>query len=215
MNSVSAPEELLRNCVSYSERLVEAFAFTFELHRRQRRKGTEVPYLTHLLAVAALVGEHGGEEDQVIAALLHDAVEDQGGKETLERIRAKFGDTVASYVAGCSDSDTEPKPPWRERKEQYLATVTHASPQLKLIVAADKCHNVQSITRDLKTIGDSVWNRFRGGKEGTLWYYAEVVRALAQGWQHTLLGELAEAVDKLQRTAARVESGVRSPDSGA
>ncbi|MBI4558933.1 MAG: HD domain-containing protein [Candidatus Hydrogenedentes bacterium] len=187
--------------MTFSDRIVEAFAFTHGLHQQQRRKGSEVPYLTHLMAVAALVGEYGGNESQVIGALLHDAVEDQGGQETLERIRAKFGDEVAGYVAGCSDADGEPKPPWEERKRRFLKSVTHAPSSVKLIVAADKLHNARSILKDFRELGDAVWQRFRGGREGSLWYYSEMVRALATGWSHPILLELSEAVDALQCAA--------------
>jgi (p)ppGpp synthase/HD superfamily hydrolase len=164
-----------------------------------------VPYLTHLMGVAAIVGRYGGDEEQFIAALFHDAVEDQGGRETLERIRERFGDTVAGYVEGCTDSDRDPKPPWQERKEQFIEAASHASPEQKLIVAADKLHNARSIVSDLHDRGNAVWKMFKGGREGTLWYYSEIVRALSTGWSHRLLRELAEEVDIMHRIALRLE----------
>ncbi len=190
-----------------SSRLAEAFAFADALHGDQRRKGSDVPYITHLMAVAALVGEHGGDEDQMIAALLHDAAEDQGGEGTLERIRLQFGPAVADYVAGCSDTFATPKPPWRTRKERFLQRIESAAPSLRLIVAADKLHNVRSILRDLEACGNSVWERFTGKRDGTLWYHAEAVQALAEGWPAPIVTELADAVDALQRTAEAFREG--------
>lgn len=191
--------------MEYSPRIVDAFAFTYELHRKQVRKGSRVPYITHLMGVAAIVGRYAGDEDQFIAALLHDAVEDQGGLETLDRIRERFGDTVAGYVAGCSDSDDSPKPAWRERKERFIAFVKSAPPEQRLVIAADKLHNARAIVSDLHEKGNALWDLFKAGREGTLWYYAEVVRALGEGWTHPLLRELSHAVDAMQRLAVRLE----------
>jgi len=193
--------------MEYSPRIVDAFAFTYDLHRTQVRKGSRVPYITHLMGVAAIVGRHGGDEDQFIAALLHDAVEDQGGLETLDRIRDRFGEAVADYVAGCSDSDEPPKPPWWERKERFIETARTASPKQKLIIAADKLHNARALISDVREKGEAVWDLFNAGREGILWYYAEMVRVLAEDWSHPLLRELAEEVDALQRLAVRLETG--------
>src|SRR5690606_29786959 len=115
-----------------------------ELHHWQTRKGTDIPYVTHLWAVAALVGEYGGDEEQVIAALLHDAIEDQGDKMTFEQIRERFGKTVVDIVRGCTDAETIPKPPWKIRKQHYLAHLTTGSPHVKLVSAADKLHNARA-----------------------------------------------------------------------
>jgi len=188
----------------YSARLVEAFSFAHDLHKDQERKASGAPYITHLMGVAAIVGRHGGTEDQVIAALLHDAVEDQGGAATLERIRERFGETVAAYVDGCSDTDTKPKPPWEERKREFLEGTVDAPPDLKLIVAADKLHNARTLANTLRVQGNAAWDLFRGGRDGTLWYFAEIVRALATGWSHPVLHELAEAVDALHRAASQL-----------
>jgi len=187
--------------VDYSPRIIDAFAYALELHDGQARKLSGVPYVTHLMAVAAIVGEHGGDEDQVIAALLHDAAEDQGGLETLAAIRKRFGDTVAGYVEGCTDSYTIPKPPWRARKEAFIERIEDAEPQLKLIVAADKLHNARATITALREKGNAIWREFRGGREDTLWYYAELVRVLAKGWSHPALRDLADAVDALHRRA--------------
>ena len=165
-----------------SPRLEEALAYAARLHRDQVRKGSEVPYVTHLLAVASLVGECGGDEDLMIAGLLHDAVEDQGGRQTLEEIRRRFGERVARIVESCTDTDRTPKPPWRERKELYLRHLREAPPEARLVSAADKVHNLRSILADLRRAGGRVWSRFKGGKEGSLWYHRELSREfLARG----------------------------------
>ncbi len=130
----------------YSTRLEEAFAFAADKHRDQVRKGTGVPYLTHLMAVAATVGDHGGTEAQVIAALLHDVIEDQA--VTAEELAARFGPEVAAIVLACTDAMARPKPPWRARKEHHVARVRSADAAVKLVVASDKLHNARSIVRD-------------------------------------------------------------------
>ena len=152
----------------------EALIFAHKLHRQQTRKGTPIPYISHLLSVSALVIEHGGTEDQAIAALLHDGPEDQGGQAILSIIRDAFGEAVAGIVADCTDAWVEPKPPWRARKEAYLAKLAH-KPQASLLVSlADKTHNAEAILFDYREIGDALWERFNGGKDGTHWYYASL-----------------------------------------
>ncbi len=188
--------------MEYSSRVVDAFSFAYELHRAQVRKQSEAPYITHLIAVAALVGGGGGDEDQFIAALLHDAAEDQGGHATLEAIRGRYGDTVAGYVAGCTDAFENPKPEWHERKTRYIAHVAGASEKQKLIVASDKLHNARCILSDYQSRGDTVWDMFKPGRDATLWYYAEMVRALGEGWDHPILRELAHTVDRIHRLVA-------------
>lgn len=187
--------------VAYTNRFIEAFALAEELHRRQHRKGSDVPYITHLMAVASLVGEHGGDEDQVMAALLHDAVEDQGGEATLGRIRAVFGERVALLVEACSDALNEPKPPWLHRKQTFLDALRTAPSEVRLIVAADKLHNVRTLVRDYRLVGEALWERFTGRREGTLWYYRESCHALRKGWDHPILLEYGEALDTLERVA--------------
>lgn len=184
--------------MAYTNRFIQAFSLAEELHRRQHRRGSEVPYITHLMAVASLVGEHGGSEDQVMAALLHDAVEDQGGEETLERIRDYFGEKVAGLVEACSDARAEPKPAWLPRKQLFLDALRTASPEVKLIVAADKLHNVRTLIRDYRKVGESLWDRFTGKREGTLWYYREACRALQHDWDHPILQEYGEALGALE-----------------
>ena len=190
----------------YSTRVVDAFAFAFDLHKTQERKGSGVPYVTHLMAVAASVGGHGGSEDQVIGGLLHDAAEDQGGHAVLERIRERFGETVAEYVEACSDSLETPKPPWFERKENYIAALRHKSAEIRMIVAADKLHNARCIISDLHTVGNEVWKRFHQGRDDTLWYYREVLDALSSDhWRHAILVELADAIDLMHRIATQMQ----------
>lgn len=183
----------------YGPRFEDALAYAARLHRAQVRKGSGIPYITHLLAVAAIVGEHGGGEDEVIAALLHDAVEDQGGQPRLEEIRARYGDAVAAIVWGCTDADTVPKPPWRARKEAYVAHLADASPGVRLVSSADKLHNARSILADLNALGPALWDRFTGGRDGSLWYY----RALADAFLRLGPGPLADELDRTVREIAR------------
>src|SRR5215831_5244587 len=146
-----------------THRFDEAFQYAHGLHRTQTRKGTTVPYISHLMAVAALVIEHGGDEDQAIAALLHDAAEDQGGLATLGDIERRFGAKVAEIVSDCSDACTEPKPEWRARKKAYLAKLS-TKPKCSLLVSlADKVHNAEAILYDYRVLGDRLWARFTGG----------------------------------------------------
>jgi (p)ppGpp synthase/HD superfamily hydrolase len=180
--------------VELTDRFDEALAYASRLHRAQRRKGTEIPYVAHLLSVAALVLEHGGDEDQAIAGLLHDAAEDQGGEETLAEIRARFGEGVAKIVADCTDSWVEPKPPWRERKEAYLAALPNKDRRSLLVSLADKTHNAKAIAGDLRELGEALWPRFTGGKAGTIWYYAALADVFGRALPGRLATELAEIV---------------------
>lgn len=183
--------------MALSRRFDEALGLAAELHRDQQRKGTRIPYLAHLLGVAAIALEHGASEDQAIAALLHDAVEDQGGASTLAMIRSRFGDAVAEIVQSCSDADEVPKPPWRARKEAYVAHLSQATRAACLISAADKLHNARAILRDYRELGEALWERFTGGKQGTLWYYQSLVEALLGRVPVGLHQELARVVEEL------------------
>lgn len=189
----------------FTRRVVEAFEWAFDLHRTQLRKGSQTPYFTHLLAVAAIVGEFGGDEDQLIAAFLHDAVEDQGGRRILSEIEKRFGATIAAYVSACTDAFEQPKPPWRARKEAFLESLRGAPEGAMLIVAADKLHNMRAVTHDLRRAGSGVWQRFTGGREGSLWYYREVIRALESVWQHAILEDLREALAGLEAADAAAQ----------
>jgi (p)ppGpp synthase/HD superfamily hydrolase len=178
-------------------RFAEALAYAAELHAAQTRKASGTPYIAHLLGVASLVLESGADEDEVIAALLHDAIEDQGGAAARQEIRQRFGDRVAAIVDGCSDAETMPKPPWRERKERFLGLLQEADASVLRVVAADKLHNVRSLLRAYRQQGESLWTCFRGGREGTLWYHREAARILCARGEGWLFDELAAAVDEL------------------
>lgn len=175
--------------------------YAAQLHAGQVRKGSGTPYIAHLLAVTSLVLEHDGDEDEATAALLHDAAEDQGGEATLAEIRRRFGPAVAEIVEGCSDTMATPKPPWRARKEAFLARLPQASPSVRLVSTADKLHNARTILADLRTAGDAVWDRFQGGKEGTLWYYRSLVHILPGGGSDPLAEELDRVVSEIERLA--------------
>ena len=181
-------------------RFEAALLYAHQVHQGQRRKGTGIPYIAHVLGVAAIAMEYGADEDEAIGALLHDAAEDGGGEATLAEIRAQFGDAVADIVLGCSDSlveDPEDKLPWRDRKENYLAHLDHASAAVCLVSAADKLHNVRSITRDFREHGDAIWDRFQGRREGTLWYYETVASTLIRRHRSQLTRDLQDDVDRL------------------
>ena len=185
-----------------TSRFEQALVFAAQLHKDQRRKGSGVPYVSHLLAVAALVIEHGGDEDEAIAALLHDAIEDQGGPKAREEIRRRFGDRVTEIVDGCTDSETVPKPPWKERKLAYIAHLAGASASVRLVSAADKLHNARSILIDYRGLGEEIWQRFQGRKTGTLWYYRSVLDVLSQSGKTPLVAELDRVVRELEQLAA-------------
>src|ERR671932_156876 len=200
--------------LSYGEKFEKALLYAARLHRDQTRKGTYTPYIPHLLAVAAIVGENGGTEDEVVAALLHDAPEDQGGEERLEDIRTRFGDAVAKVVAGCTDTYEEPKPAWRPRKEAYVERMSSAPASVRLVSAADKLHNARSILADLRAVSDDLWDRFTGGKEGTLWYYRALVEAYAAAGSNPVLEELdrvVQEIDALARGVVAEEHHGRDP----
>jgi (p)ppGpp synthase/HD superfamily hydrolase len=177
----------------YGEKFEDALLYASRLHRDQDRKGTSTPYITHLLSVASIVGENGGTEDEVVAALLHDAPEDQGGEARLRDIRDRFGARVAEIVDGCTDTYETPKPPWRERKERYLAHLADASGSVRLVSSADKLHNARTVLSDYRLLGEDLWTRFNGGREGTLWYYRAIVGTL-QGD-----GPIVEELDRVVR----------------
>lgn len=183
-------------------RFRQALTYAARLHARQTRKGTARPYIGHLLGVTALVLEHGGDEDAAIAALLHDAVEDQGGRPRLAEIRHKFGRRVARIVEGCTDSFTDPKPPWRQRKEEYLRHIRKASAAVRLVSAADKVHNAREILSDLRAVGKDVWSRFKGGQDGTLWYYRALVNEFRAAGASPIVDELDRVVTDLERLAS-------------
>jgi (p)ppGpp synthase/HD superfamily hydrolase len=189
--------------VVLGDRFVAALGLAVELHARQARKGNGVPYVSHPLAVASLVLEHGGDEDQAIAALLHDGPEDQGGETTLARIREQFGDRVADIVAACSDTFASPKPPWRARKEAFLARLPDEGADARLVTLADKVHNVRTLVADVRAEGPATFDRFTGGRDGTLWYYRALADRLGELAPGPLATELTGLVAELERGAGR------------
>lgn len=182
-----------------SDKFTEALVYAAQLHATQIRKGSGVPYIAHLLGVASIALEYGANESEAIAALLHDAIEDQGGAKIREEIQQRFGETVAAIVEGCTDTDLTPKPPWRDRKEAYLAHISHTVASVRLVSAADKLYNCQSILKDYRQIGDEIWQRFTGKKEGTLWYYRSLVNAFRQVETTPLIEELDRVVSELEQ----------------
>ncbi len=186
--------------IPISARFQDALAYAVSLHAAQTRKISGVPYVAHLLSVSALAMEHGADEDEAIAALLHDAVEDQGGAPTLEEIRQRFGERVAKIVDGCTDAYEIPKPPWRARKEAYLRHLQdEADSSMRLVSAADKLHNARTILSDLLAEGSQVFERFKGGKQGTLWYYRELVHVFKERGPQRLAQELERVVSEIEQ----------------
>jgi (p)ppGpp synthase/HD superfamily hydrolase len=180
-------------------RLQRAFRYAAAKHDGQTRKKSAVPYLSHLMAVASLVLEAGGDEDMAMAALLHDVVEDCGGMPRLREIRKQFGPRVAKIVEGCTDSFREPKPEWLERKKNYLRGVKHVNAETRLVSASDKLHNVRTILADYRQHGEGIWTRFNGKKEGTLWYYRALSGEYQRRGRNRITQELALAVEELER----------------
>ena len=186
-----------------------ALAFATRLHEHQVRKGTDIPYISHLIRVAGIVLEAGGNRDEAIAALLHDAIEDQGadypgGVEALRAdIGSQFGAQVLEIVEGCTDADVEPKPPWRERKEAYIAHLEQASPSVLLVSCADKLHNARAILSDYRVIGEDLWGRFNGGKGGSLWYYRSLADVFTRLGPSRLAGELDRVVRIIEGLVGR------------
>jgi GTP pyrophosphokinase len=179
-------------------RFEEALVYASRIHATQLRKGTTRPYIGHLLGVTSLVLAHGGDEDEAIAALLHDAVEDQGGKPRLREIRRKYGPRVARIVLECSDTDEIPKPPWLARKEKYLRHLRKADASVRLVSAADKLHNAREILSDYRLHGELVWKKFSAPKKMTLWYYREVANILLRKGPRDIAGELNRVVTELE-----------------
>jgi (p)ppGpp synthase/HD superfamily hydrolase len=184
------------------ERFQSALVLAFELHRGQVRKGSKgIPYVGHLLGVASIVIEDGGDEDEAIAALLHDAPEDQGGKATLERIRSEYGERVGEIVEACTDTLENPKPPWRERKERYIAHLEEAPEGVLRVSLADKVHNARAILADYREVGEDLWSRFKGSREESLWYYRTLADLFCRRRPGPLADELRRTVDEIEALA--------------
>lgn len=185
-----------------SPRFALALQFANEIHGTQVRKGIGAPYISHLMAVCALVLEYGGDETQAISALLHDSAEDCGGRPMLETVRVLFGDDVTNIVESCTDTFDDPKPAWRPRKEAYLSSMTGKPASAKLVACADKFHNLGHTLRDIEIEGVTKW-KYRmketpnGCAEKQIWYYLGCLNALSNSWTHPILTEYGRAVTRL------------------
>jgi (p)ppGpp synthase/HD superfamily hydrolase len=199
-----------KSAVKLGPRFRRAFLLAADKHSGQTRKASTIPYMAHLMGVASLALEFGGDEDMAIAALLHDVVEDCGGVPMLAEVRRRFGPRVEKIVNGCTDSYTDPKPPWRERKETYIRHLKKADAETRLVSAADKLNNVRSILSDYREVGESIWERFNGGREGTLWYYRSLLEEFLRHKPNRLITELELAVRELEARASLARP--RSPE---
>lgn len=199
------------------ERFVDALAYAARLHRQQTRKGTAIPYVGHLLAVASLVIEDGGDEDEAIAALLHDAAEDHGGAPRLADIRARFGPRVAGIVEACSDSlaaDPRRKAPWRARKSRLVRHLETAGPDVLRVACADKLHNARAILDDYRALGEPFWRRFNAERDDVLWYLRSVAGVLGRRGPARLAAELRRVVGTLDRLVATRTRAATAPPRG-
>jgi (p)ppGpp synthase/HD superfamily hydrolase len=183
-------------------RFEEALLYATRLHSTQTRKASDIPYISHLMAVASLALEYGGGEDEAIAALLHDAIEDQGGDETRIELLRRFGPDITAIVDGCTDADTFPKPPWQPRKEAYVAGLRAASRSVLLVVACDKLHNARAMVKDYRVCGEALWSRFSGGRAGMLWYYRVLADLLRSSDLVQVAAELNRVVTELESLAS-------------
>ena len=186
----------------YSEHMFRALAAAAQIHATQVRKGTEIPYLSHLLGACSIALEFGANEDEAIAALLHDAIEDGQPPEASRATVATFGDEVLRIVEGCTQADGDSKPIWHERRADYLASLGSKDRSILLVSAADKLHNARAILRDLRDSGESVWSRFGAPKDEILWYYRGLVTAFAANPDANTPGLVAE----LDRTVTEIEA---------
>ena len=193
---------------------LRAFEYALRKHRNQKKKGSRIPYVEHLMGVCSVVLHYGGGQDEAIAALLHDVVEDQGGKPVLAEIMCEFGPRVAHLVDGCTDCDTHPKPPWRERKENYIRNLSSADAGVRLVAAADKLHNARAILADYRQVGEKVWDRFQGGRQGTLWYYDALVKAFRSAPPDARVDPLVNELDRVVRTLHRQADGAMGKLTG-
>lgn len=184
-------------------RFTQAFVLAYHKHKPQARKASRIPYITHLMGVASLVLEAGGDEDLAIAALLHDIVEDCGGRPMLKQVQRLFGERVAEIVDGCTDAYVIPKPPWRKRKENYIRRLKKEDAGTRLVSAADKLNNLRSILSDYREIGEFVWSRFNGGRDGTIWYYRTLRDEFLRKDKNRITVDLDLAVKELESLTER------------
>ncbi len=185
----------------FSEKFARALGYAERLHSRQWRKATNKPYIGHLMSVTSIVIAYGGDEEMAIAALLHDAVEDQGGEKRLHEIHRKFGKRVMRIVEGCTDSFAEPKPPWLQRKRNYIARIAKENEDARFVSAADKLSNARDILQEVRAEGDQAFERFLGKKDGTLWSYRALVNEFRKAGVNPLVEELDRVVTELEREA--------------
>ena len=202
----------LKRAVKLGPRFLRAFHFAAEKHAGQTRKASTIPYIAHLMGVASLVLEAGGDEDLAIAALLHDVVEDCGGIVMLKEVRRRFGQRVTEVVDGCTDAYEIPKLPWRERKESYIRRLKKEGADTRLVSAADKLNNVRSILSDYRAVGESVWSRFNGGREGTLWYYRTLRDEFLRRNKNRITRDFDLAVLELESLAGCAPTAYPSPE---
>jgi len=190
---------------AYSDRLVDALRMAAIMHGAQLRKSTSIPYLTHLLGSCSIALAYGATEDEAIAALLHDALEDVEPTEAAREAVSRFGPEVLRLVEACTDADTHPKPPWRERKERYVRHLAEADRSVLLVSASDKLDNARAIVADLRSIGPELWSRFKAGRDGQLWYFRSLVTAFRANPAHNphLIDELDRTVTEMERLAAQ------------
>lgn len=180
-------------------RFDDALKYAHDIHRDQVRKGTQSPFISHLMGVASIVLDDGGGEDEAIGALLHDAAEDQGGRPRLEEIRTRFGDAVAKIVEDCTDSWQTPKRAWIDRKREYVEHAGSLAPASLRVSSADKVHNAYAILRDLRNSGDQVWERFNAPADDVVAYYESLVKAFRHAGGGRLVDELDRIVRGIQR----------------
>ncbi len=186
-----------------SPRFALALQFANQIHATQARGGRGAPYISHLMAVSALVLEYGGNEDQAIAGLLHDAAEDCGGRPMLDTVRVMFGDEVADIVECCTDTFETPKPQWQPRKQAYIDRMREEPHNARLVVTADKLHNLSNTLRDIRAKGATAWKNEMAGSankaaDKQIWYYKGCLQSLSDGWSSPLLGEFSQAVTELE-----------------
>ncbi len=181
-----------------SPKFEEALLFSMQVHAGQKRKGSNTPYFAHVLGVTSLVLEDGGSEIEAIAALLHDCAEDGGGQSTLDQIRDRFGADVAEIVLECSDTLEDPKPPWRERKQAHIDTLRTGRPESIRVKLADKLHNAHDLLRSLNEHGEKIWDDFKGGKDGTLWYFREMHAVFSETRSSFLLDEFGRLIELIE-----------------
>jgi len=209
LSGQASPAHLMKatsHMTNLTDRFSDALTHAAFIHRTQTRKGKPTPYIAHLLSVAALVIEDGGDEDEAIAALLHDVLEDQSEKISAEEIGQRYGSRVRAIVEGCSDTPAGyaggAKPPWQERKEAYLRHLQECDLGNLRVSMADKLHNARDLLADYRVEGDDVWSRFSAGKDDQLWNYRSLVEAFRRrGLGGKMFGEFERVVEELESVA--------------